>query len=155
MRLSGGLAAGAAAGASLDLMVGGASLGAGAVLGALAGGAAQAGRQFGARLLGRLRGERVLSVDDAVVALLALRQQRLLRALEARGHAARQPLRVDDPRDQAWRRVQLPEPLIRARARPDWSSLNRRARLDQPERREQIIVLAGMLTADADTGEAG
>lgn len=153
IRVSGGFAAGAAAGAGIDLMVGGASFGAGALLGALAGGSAQAGRQLGARLLGRLRGERVLSVDDAIIALLALRQRRLLRALEARGHAAQQPLRVNDPRDEDWRQVKLPEPLSRARGHPEWSSLNRGARLDQPARREQIAVLAALLDAEGGAAE--
>jgi len=149
IRVTGGFAAGAAAGAGLDLMVGGASFGAGAVLGALAGGAAQAGRQLGARLLGKLRGERVLSVDDAIIALLALRQQQLLRALEARGHAAQQPLALDDPRDSDWRKAKLPEPLVKARAHAEWSSLNPGAKLEQADRRAQITALARLLAQTA------
>lgn len=148
VRVTGGVAAGATVGAGIDLMVGGASFGAGALLGALAGGAAQAGRQLGARLLGKLRGERVLSVDDAIIALLALRQQHLQRALEARGHAAQHKLNIDDPRDADWRKAKLPEPLTKARAHPEWSTLNPHARPDQADRRAAIAAVAKLLLAD-------
>lgn len=141
IRVGGGLAAGAAAGAGLDVMVGGATLGAGTVLGGLIGGTTRAGRQFSARVMGRLRGVRVLSVDDAVLAALAVRQRQLLRALEARGHAAQQPLTVETPQDD-WLKGRLPAPLGVARAHPDWSSLDEHARLEQPARQAQVAAFA-------------
>lgn len=151
VRLGSGLAAGAAAGAGVDLLVGGLSLGAGALLGALAGGGTQAARHYGNRLLGKLRGQRELSVDDAVLRLLALRQRQLLAALAARGHAAQQAIRLEAPGDQRWREGSLPAPLRRARAHPEWSALNPGAQLERPERREAATRLA----AELDTPSQG
>ncbi|MFC3607546.1 DUF3482 domain-containing protein [Stutzerimonas tarimensis] len=145
VRVGGGMAAGAAAGAGVDLMVGGITLGAAALLGALAGGGAQTARHYGNRLLGKLKGQRELSVDDAVLRLLALRQRQLLAALAIRGHAAQQAIRLKTPQDDTWRKGKLPEPLNRARAHPEWSSLNPGARLEQTERREQVTMLARQL----------
>ncbi|CAD5106069.1 GTPase/DUF3482 domain-containing protein [Zestomonas carbonaria] len=142
VNLGGGMAAGAAAGAGVDLLVGGLSLGAAALLGAIAGGGAQTARHYGQRLLGKLKGQRELTVDDAVLRLLALRQRQLLHALEARGHAAIEAIRVDTPQDREWRQGKLPEALRKARAHPEWSSLNPGARLEQAERQEQLDALA-------------
>lgn len=152
VEVSGGAAAGAAAGLAVDLMVGGASLGAGALVGGVVGGTAQSGRALGARLLGRLRGRRLLSVDDAVVVLLALRQQHLVRALERRGHAAQSPLALEAPEDRAWQQQRLPVPLRKARAHPEWSLLNHGLRHDRAERQRQ----AGQLVAalDSEPGDA-
>ncbi|WP_252273586.1 GTPase/DUF3482 domain-containing protein [Pseudomonas subflava] len=145
IRVGGGMAAGAAAGAGVDLLVGGLTLGAAALLGALAGGGLQTARSYGGRLLGKLRGERELSVDDNVLRLLALRQRQLLAALATRGHAATTAIQLDDPRDEAWRQAALPEALRRARAHPEWSSLNPAPQLDQVERQRQVERLAGEL----------
>jgi ribosome assembly protein YihI (activator of Der GTPase) len=45
------------------------------------------------------------------------------------------------PVDTRWREGKLPEALHKARAHPQWSSLNPQARLNQPERQEQIDLL--------------
>ena len=142
VRVGGGAAAGAAAGAGVDLMVGGASLGAAALLGGLIGGTARGGRQLRNRVLGRMRGVRVLSVDDPIVALLAIRQRRLLQTLEARGHAALDPVAIENPRADEWRRGRLPAAVNAARAHPEWSSLNPDPRLEQAARRTRVGVLA-------------
>lgn len=142
VRIGGGMAAGAAAGVGLDLLVGGITLGAVTLLGALAGGGAQTARHYGNRLLGKLKGQRELSVDDAVLRLLALRQRQLLAALAARGHAAVEAIRLEAPQAQDWCAGRLPAPLTRARAHPEWSSLNPGARLEQTERRAQVGALA-------------
>ncbi|WP_312935144.1 GTPase/DUF3482 domain-containing protein, partial [Stutzerimonas nitrititolerans] len=134
VKIGGGMAAGAAAGAGVDLMVGGITLGAAALLGAIAGGGAQTARHYGSRLLGKLKGQRELTVDDAVLRLLALRQRQLLAALAVRGHAAMDAIRLDAADDKAWREGKLPEALQRCRAHPDWSSLNPAARLQDGER---------------------
>ncbi|MCY1280234.1 small GTP-binding protein domain protein [compost metagenome] len=147
VNLGSGVAAGAAAGAGVDLLVGGLSLGAAALLGALAGGGAQTARHYGQRLLGKLKGQRELSVDDAVLRLLALRQRQLLQALEARGHAATDSIRLGAPDDRDWRQGKLPEALRKARAHPEWSSLNPAARLGQAERQLQLEQLATQLLA--------
>ncbi len=123
VRIGGGMAAGAAAGAGVDLLVGGITLGTAAAIGALLGGAAQTVRRYGDRLKGAFGGRRELTVDDAILRLLALRQQQLLQALEARGHAAQQVIELPLPQAQRWRDGELPEALTRARAHPEWSSL--------------------------------
>jgi hypothetical protein len=64
MKVGSGVAAGAAAGAGIDLMVGGLTLGAAALIGAIAGGGLQTARGYGNRLLGKLKGQRELTVDD-------------------------------------------------------------------------------------------
>ncbi|MCX5508041.1 DUF3482 domain-containing protein [Pseudomonas soli] len=145
VRLGSGVAAGAAAGAGVDLLVGGLTLGAAALAGAIAGGALQTARNYGSRLMGKLKGQRELTVDDAVLRLLALRQQQLILALEARGHAAQDSIRLAAPEDKGWREGKLPEALRKARAHPQWSTLNPGARVNQAERQEQIDALAADL----------
>ena len=84
-------------------------------------------------------------MDDAVLRLLALRQQLLLQALDARGHAAVAAIALAMPEDSSWRQGQLPEALRKARAHPEWSSLNSGARLQDGERQEQLQQLAAEL----------
>ncbi|SDI36990.1 GTPase/DUF3482 domain-containing protein [Pseudomonas panipatensis] len=145
VRLGGGVAAGAAAGAGIDLLVGGLTLGAATAIGALAGGAWQTVGHYGQRLLGKLKGQRELSVDDSVLRLLALRQRQLLAALQARGHAAMEAIRVASPEDQQWREGRLPDALRKARAHPEWSTLNGGKRVEKSERQEQVAALATQL----------
>lgn len=145
VKVGGGMAAGAATGVGVDLLVGGITLGAAAALGALIGGSAQTLRNYGERLKGKLKGQRELSVDDAVLRLLALRQQLLLQALEARGHAAVEAINLAAPQDASWREGKLPEALHKARAHPEWSSLNPGAELQQSEREMQLNTLAATL----------
>ncbi|MEW9680443.1 GTPase/DUF3482 domain-containing protein [Pseudomonas sp. TE50-2] len=145
VRLGSGVAAGAAAGAGVDLLVGGLTLGAAALAGAIAGGALQTARNYGSRLMGKLKGQRELTVDDAVLRLLALRQQQLILALEARGHAAQDSIRLAAPEDKGWREGKLPEALRKARAHPQWSTLNPGARVSQAERQEQLEALVAEL----------
>jgi hypothetical protein len=145
VKIGGGMAAGAAAGAGVDLMVGGITLGAAALLGAIAGGGAQTARHYGNRLLGKLKGQRELSVDDAVLRLLALRQRQLLAVLATRGHAATEAIRLATPQDQGWREGKLPEALQRCRAHPEWSSLNAGARLQDGERQTALDELETQL----------
>jgi hypothetical protein len=142
VRVGGGIAAGAAAGAGVDLLVGGITLGAAALVGAIAGGALQTARSYGGRLMDKFKGQRELTVDDAVLRLLALRQRQLLQALEVRGHAAMDSIKLTAPLDRTWREGKLPEALHKARAHPQWSSLNPGAKLNQTERQEQVEALA-------------
>jgi small GTP-binding protein len=141
VRLGSGVAAGAAAGAGVDLLVGGLTLGAAALAGAIAGGALQTARNYGARLMGKLKGQRELTVDDTVLRLLALRQQQLMAALDSRGHAAQNSIRLNEPDEKTWREGKLPEALNKARAHPQWSTLNPGARVNQTERQEQLEAL--------------
>ena len=145
VRVGGGVAAGAAAGAGVDLLVGGVTLGAAALVGAIAGGALQTARSYGGRLLGKIKGRRELTVDEAVLRLLALRQGQLLFALGVRGHAAMNSIEVVSPDDKTWRQGKIPDALNKARAHPQWSSLNPHPRLNQAERQEAIDELAGVI----------
>jgi hypothetical protein len=141
VRLGTGAAAGAAAGLGVDLMVGGLTLGAAAALGAIAGGLWQTFGHYGERIAAKLRGHRELTVDDAILRIVALRQRELLAALEGRGHAAMTPIEVGggspasgdatgsrllvaeatDPVTRQWRTGSLPGALSRARAHPEWA----------------------------------
>ncbi len=140
--VGGGMAAGAATGVGVDLLVGGITLGAAALIGAVIGGSAQTLRGYGARLKGKLKGQRELTVDDAVLRLLALRQQQLLQALDTRGHAALARINLSIPQDATWREGELPEALRKARAHPEWSSLNPDAQLEDGERQALVQALA-------------
>ena len=131
VRLGTGAAAGAAAGVGIDLMTGGLTPGAAAALGAIAGGLWQTFGHYGERLAAKLRGHRELTVDDAILRIVALRQRSLLVALDGRGHAAVKPIELDagregaaanaDPVSARWRKDALPEAIGRARAHPEWA----------------------------------
>jgi hypothetical protein len=150
MKLGSGVAAGAAAGAGVDLLFGGLTLGVAALTGAIAGGAFQTERGYGNRLMGKLKGQRELTVDDNVLRLLALRQSLLLQALESRGHAATESVEVTMPDETSWREGKLPDALITARAHAEWSAMNKEAKLSQPQRLEKIKELADLIAVQLD-----
>jgi len=149
-----GMVAGAMAGATLDAFTAGLSLGTATLLGAAAGGLWQGADRLGQRVLGRIRGWRELTVDDAVLRLLALRQQALMHALERRGHAARDPMRPQPPADEALRKGPLPEALSEARSQPSWSTLSEHY-ADSPRREAVARALAERLLADPPDARAG
>ncbi|QID18404.1 GTPase/DUF3482 domain-containing protein [Nitrogeniibacter mangrovi] len=137
-----GAAAGAAAGVGIDLLTGGLTLGTAAALGALLGGTWQSVSEFGNRLKGKLTGARELTVDDAIVRVLAARQQALLQALAGRGHAAQGPIDLSTAPVQQWTAGDLPAALEKARAHPEWSSLSHGRREDTAERQAAMQALA-------------
>jgi hypothetical protein len=51
-------------------------------------------------------------------------------------------IKLDAPQDKTWREGKLPDALHKARAHPQWSSLNPHSKLNQTERQEQIEALA-------------
>ncbi len=160
-----GLAAGAMAGATLDVFTAGLSLGAATVLGAAAGGLWQGADRLGKRIMGRLQGYREITVNDAVLRLLAMRQLALIDALEHRGHAAQDQIVLEAATDSAatpgrpgsgpaqdtlqaglqhWRSRPLPEVLKEARSQPQWSALSENFD-NQPRRKQAVRQLAGSL----------
>lgn len=149
IKLGTGMAAGAMAGAAVDMLSAGLSLGTGMLIGATAGGLWQGAERLGGRLLGKLRGYREITVDDAVLRLLALRQRQLIDALEHRGHAARDPVRLNQPADQAWRSGRLPDALKEARSRPEWSALGKGHEDD--ERRKHVVTDLARALATPDS----
>lgn len=122
-RLGMGAAVGASVGVIADLAVGGLSLGAGAALGGALGSIVSQGwRQIGGKLLNQLNGVRELTLDNALLFLVALQLVGLARQLDRRGHAALARLEQDAAPDAALdaplrRVVQAVQP---ARSRPDW-----------------------------------
>ncbi|MBO1519934.1 GTPase/DUF3482 domain-containing protein [Oceanisphaera pacifica] len=152
VKLGGGMAAGAATGAGIDLFTGGLSLGAATLVGAAIGGFTQTFRNYGDRIKGKWRGERELTVNDATLRLLAIRQQRLLTALELRGHAAQERIQMDTPLEQHWRQGELAPQLTTARAYPAWSSLNgRKPKLDHERTSEIEHLAASLAKQDAES----
>lgn len=98
-------ATGAAIGAGVDLLLAGLSLGTASLTGAALGTAWHTGRRYGKDLLARLRGDKILCVDDATLNLLLLRQLSLLRHLFRRGHAAQTAFRLDDQTSKAANKI--------------------------------------------------
>lgn len=145
VKVGGGMAAGAATGAGIDLLTGGLSLGVATALGAAVGGFTQTFRSYGERIKGKWRGERELTVNDATLRLLAIRQQRLLNALELRGHAAQERIQMETPLEQQWRKGELAPQLNTARAYSEWSSLNGRKPRQDHERTSAVEELAASL----------
>ena len=117
-----GAAVGAGAGATVDISVGGLSLGGVTVVGGVVGGALGAARW--------LRGQEVLQLRETGVELLAARSVATIRAMLARGHAARtdEPVSIEaamkesleSDTDPAWRAS-----WKKARGRAAWSGLSR------------------------------
>lgn len=145
-----GAGVGAAAGLAVDALSAGLTLGVGTLTGAMLGALFGDRHGLGRRWFNRLRGYRELRVDDATLRLLALRQRRLLRALERRGHGAVTPLDASGNGDERWRSASLPRTLLRARARPEWSALNLAGgsdawRVPAPGREEACTELAARL----------
>lgn len=89
-------ATGAAIGAGVDLLLAGLSLGAASLTGAALGTAWHTSRRYGKDLLARWRGEKTLCLDEATLNILLLRQLSLLRHLFRRGHAALDPVQLND-----------------------------------------------------------
>lgn len=109
LRVGGGAAAGAAAGAAT-------------LTGALLGGGLQTLRHYGRNIKGRMTGEKLLIVDDAIVRVLAARQCGLILALERRGHAAQQRSTASAALMPVLNDAELPAELRLARASPQWAT---------------------------------
>ena len=142
IRTGGHVGAGAGAGAMIDVATGGLSLGAGTAIGAALGAGVGLARGFGGRIADRLSGRIRLMVSEPTLRLLAWRQVELLAGLRRRGHASQAPLTVAER--ERWAEKTLPAALIRARRRPQWSSIND---IDSPDLPRQCAVadLAGVL----------
>jgi len=122
-RLGLGALIGGAIGVVADLALAGLSLGAATATGAAIGGALSGGwRELVRKLHNRFEGVQELTAEDPLIALLAERLCTLALALQERGHAAQQRLRVGTTGEteaaEALRR--LVEGLAAARSRPQW-----------------------------------
>lgn len=161
LRLGQGAAVGAVLGAAADLAMGGLSLGAGALLGGTLGGAlAQGLGPLGRRLAGRLRGQQALTVEDAVLYVLAERQLALVAALEARGHGAVGAAAIDTTGATPSARSEALRAAVQAtrvaRAHPEWGPSGVRERVASSARDEAVARVAVHLARAANrmAGEA-
>ena len=121
-KVGGGAAVGAAVGLAVDVALGGMSLGLAAALGAGVGAVASGISAQGQRIADALRGVSELRVGPESLRLLAARQTHLIEVLLRRGHAAQDRLHLPAASGD-WISGDLPAPLIRARAHPEWSRL--------------------------------
>jgi hypothetical protein len=118
-----GAAAGAAVGFTLDLALAGMSLGAATALGAAIGGAlGQGWGQAPRKLRNTLLGIEELTLDNDVLIVLTDSLVQLCQTLQARGHAAQDPIavRMAPAGDYRETLLQLLDPLNQARAHPEW-----------------------------------
>lgn len=149
IELGKGAATGAMAGLTVDVLLGGLSLGSAALIGAIAGGSWQGLNKWGKRIFNRITGSVEITVDDAVLTLLTLRQLSLVHALEQRGHAAIDPIKelnntqaTQQPVDEKQQAINtLPNEIKKAiqlaRTNPDWSAM---ATSFEPDSRKQELV---------------
>lgn len=136
-------AGGAAIGAGIDVVMLGTTLGVGTLLGASLGGAWQTWQSYGRRLRDKFQGVREISVEDAVLELLATRLQYLVQHLDTRAHANEAKAQIDSTSDM---QESLRALLSRARAHPQWSSLTQRAPQLKPSEHEQRTDLVNTLS---------
>lgn len=145
LRLGKGAAVGAVMGAIVDVALAGVSLGAAASTGAAIGGALSGGwRSAWRKISGRLRGMQELTVENAVLALLAQRLLTLTVALMQRGHAAQEKMRAlqDAPIVETLHLEMLED----ARAHPEWARARKGSIAISAERRTLENALVRELT---------
>ena len=115
-----------AAGVLADAAVGGVSLGGFTILGA-AGAALGAASATGGKVLRRVRGQQEIRLGDQGVEILMRRAIATMIAFERRGHAAIEPMRIDDVVADILGRP-APQEVVdasrTARRRPGWSRLS-------------------------------
>lgn len=115
-----------AAGVVADAAVGGVSLGGFTALGA-AGAALGAAGATGGKILRRWRGQQEVRLGDEGVDLLVRRALATMLAFERRGHAAIEPMRIDDVVADVLKRStpsDITDGCRAARRRPGWSRLS-------------------------------
>ena len=153
IRLGKGAAVGAAVGVVADLALAGLSLGAGAALGASIGGAVSQGwGPVGRKLANLLRDVQELSVDDAVLIVLAGWLVALVGALESRGHAAigQVSLKADAGEARAARLRDVVAEAAPARSHPEWEDGLRSRWSAAPHREAVVAATARELRAIVD-----
>lgn len=144
-RLGLGAVIGAGIGVVADVALAGLSLGAATTLGATIGGAVSGGwKPLWRKLENRLSGVQELTVEDAVLMLLADHLLQLIGALEQRGHAAMDKLRLapgrtGDPGGGLREVVRALEP---ARAHPEWEHGKHAKRRTDDDRQQTMEEVA-------------
>ena len=112
-------------------------------------------RRFGGRIgrkaLSVVTGSRYLRIDDHILQVLATRQLFLIRALQARGHAAIERIAVADFSAPALWQGGLPTVLRKVREHPQWSGLYQSTDWDSGRQRALDEIATTLDTALADT----
>lgn len=123
-------------------MLGGMSLGTGTMVGALAGGAWQTWQKYGRNVRHKMQGYYVVHIEERVIRLLAARCERLIEALNKRGHAAVEPLQLLDAQQQFQEPKKFNMFMRLARENNEWSALSANVFRDDAERQKciQLIV---------------
>ncbi|WP_088278631.1 GTPase/DUF3482 domain-containing protein [Ideonella sp. A 288] len=155
-QLGTGAVVGAAIGLGLDVALAGLSLGAATTLGATIGGLASQGfGVVGRTLANKVSGRQDLTLDDAVLLVLADRLLTLQAALERRGHATLTTLRAAPDADasadlhtDSGDGTEGPPPLVAllqalhpARGQPDWATGHSGRSARSADRREALVAV--------------
>jgi hypothetical protein len=152
-KLAGGAALGAAIGLGADVALAGLSLGAGAAVGAAVGAtvgsiASQGFAPTGRKLLNRVTGQLDLTVEDAVLVVLADRLMAMQEALQARGHGAAGPWAWPNGTVfDAAAADALVAAASAARGHPEWATACPRSAGDDLARRKLVDRVAAQLAA--------
>ncbi|MET4576120.1 GTPase/DUF3482 domain-containing protein [Ottowia thiooxydans] len=139
---------GAGVGAVADVALAGLSLGAATTLGATIGGALSGGwKPLWRKLENRLNGVQELTVEDPVLLLLADHLVQLVGALEQRGHAAMDKLRLPSHRADGANNAlrEVINALQPARGHPGWERGAKPGRETDNDRKETLQAVASHL----------
>ena len=139
INITGNIAKGVSAGVAIDLMTAGMSLGAAAITGGVAGALWSVKQRYYDEIYAKLTGSRYICLDDVTLQVLWLRQNKLLRILQQRGHASLDKIDLEEDRGA----IELPKSwhkwLRRARSHPYWSTLDGHSVADKDSKRMQFI----------------
>ncbi|MEH6452645.1 MAG: DUF3482 domain-containing protein, partial [Psychromonas sp.] len=133
IQLSSNMAKGAGLGVSIDLVTGGLTLGAAALTGGLAGALWGVKSRYYDEIHAKIKGSRYICLNEATLQVLWLRQNKLLQALQKRGHASFDKIEYQiaeqkNPDDSSDLKQGLPKNwsswLRQLSNHPEWSSLN-------------------------------
>jgi hypothetical protein len=142
IKAGGDVARGGAIGAGIDILTGGLSLGLATALGAAAGLLWSTARRYGRDLAATVQGCRQLCVSENTLKVLWFRQIQLLHALLGRGHAAHDPIQLNNegelpPLWASW--------LIQLRNHGQWSALGRGTAARNDGRENLVHSIANIL----------
>ncbi len=126
IRTTSGATVGALLGMGIDVATFGTTMGLGTAFGGFLGGLLP----NSGKIIDIVKGKKQLQIDPATITLLATRALEVLAILRHRGHASQEHNITDENIENApnplmpWSANKLPQELIQARTKPEWSSLD-------------------------------
>lgn len=139
INITGNIAKGASAGVAIDLVTAGMTLGAAALTGGVVGALWSVKQRYYDEIHAKVTGCRYICLDDPTLQVLWLRQNKLLKVLQRRGHASFDKIDLQVAQDSN----ELPQNwgkwLRQTRSHPNWSSLNNNADIDKDSKRASFI----------------